>query len=59
MSNGNSFIMDRLKAAFSKVDQFETISGPPPRQSVREFDSCLGSGVPVVLISHFGFECGD
>ena len=36
MSNGNSFILDRLNAAFSKIDQFETISGPPPRQSVRE-----------------------
>jgi hypothetical protein len=35
MSNDNSFIVDRLNAAFTKIDQFQTISGPPGRQNVR------------------------
>ncbi len=35
MSDGNHFILDRLNAAFDKVDRFETISGPPPRQGLR------------------------
>src|SRR5437879_2182083 len=36
MPNGNSFVLDRLDAAFNKVDGFENISGPPRRQAVRE-----------------------
>jgi len=37
MSDGiNSFIVDRLNAAFSKIEQFESISGPPRRQGVAE-----------------------
>lgn len=36
MSDGNSYILDRLNAAFNKIDQFDSISGPPLRQTVRE-----------------------
>lgn len=36
MSNGNNFILDRLDAAFNKIDAFEQISGPERRQGVRE-----------------------
>ena len=36
MPNGQNFILDRLNAAFTKMDAFETIAGPPRRQAVRE-----------------------
>lgn len=36
MTDGNNFILDRLNAAFKRVDEFESISGPLNRQAVRE-----------------------
>lgn len=45
MSDGHVFIMDRLNAVLSKLDEFDSISGPPRRQMVRQAMSELRDDV--------------